>query len=56
MRFCVMSYSLRLVPLLLARPAQAEVGYDIQLFQRMLPRLRFLLDVMERSGFKDPIL
>ena len=45
----------KLVPLLLARPAQAEVGQDLELFQRMLPHLRFLLDFTERSGFKDPI-
>eukprot|EP00435_Cladocopium_sp_Y103_P069254 s374_g33.t1 len=32
---------------------EAEVGEDIQLFQRMLPRLRFVLDFMERSGFKE---
>eukprot|EP00435_Cladocopium_sp_Y103_P001858 s1232_g1.t1 len=35
------------------RPAQAEVGEDIRLFQQMLPHLRFLLDFMEHSGFKD---
>ena len=55
MRFCVMSYSefVKLVPLLLARPAQAEVGEDIQVFQRMMLHLRFLL---EHCNFQDPIL
>eukprot|EP00435_Cladocopium_sp_Y103_P001551 s4924_g1.t1 len=33
---------------------EAEVGRDIQLFKRMLPHLRFLLDCMERCGFKEP--
>jgi len=32
---------------------EAEVGRDLSLFKQMMPHLRFLLDLMERSGFKE---